>query len=126
MALLKTYNQLFSSVKDLKTLELVTRSSAELAHGFLASKRSGEKKPAVIILDIHLPGMHALTFLDILKSDVRWRNIPIIISAGSKSNAEIALVRSRRACDFLLKPLQTRAVVGKINQALWPRPAGWG
>jgi DNA-binding response OmpR family regulator len=64
--------------------------------------------------------------MDVLKSDARWRNIPILISAALKSNAEIALVRSRQAHDFLLKPLQTKAVVGKIKQALWPRPAGWG
>ncbi|MDB5051057.1 MAG: hypothetical protein JWO30_4128 [Fibrobacteres bacterium] len=126
IALLKTYEQLFSSLEELKSFDLVTRPSAEAALGFLSGKRAGEKKPAVIILGIHVQDLDALTFLDIIKSDFRWRNIPVIISAGSKSNAQIALVRSRQACDFLLKPLQTRAVVGIIERALRPRSAGWG
>jgi CheY-like chemotaxis protein len=68
------------------------------------------ERPALILLDLIMPGMDGLTLLDRLRGDHRFAHVPItILSAGS-------IGRAPRGYPFLRKPVSVEdllAVVAK-------------
>src|SRR5262249_38964904 len=62
-------------------------------HGFdVVRARNGEEglrylhdglRPSVIVLDLVMPVINGLRVLDALASDVRWADIPVIVTSGS-------------------------------------------
>jgi PAS domain S-box-containing protein len=64
--------------------EVVAVDSGEAALG-----RIPQCRPGLIIVDLELPDMNVLTFLQRLRHNAEWRNMPIIgVSAGAISPAE--------------------------------------
>ena len=43
----------------------------------------------IIIMDLHMPEMNGLDFLSNLKSNVKFRNIPIIVMSNSEDDKEL-------------------------------------
>lgn len=53
--------------------------------------------PVAILLDYHMPEMDGLEFLDLLKSDDRFRDIPVfMISGDARLNTAFLLQRGAR------------------------------
>ena len=40
--------------------------------------------PAAIVLDLMMPGMNGLEFLDVLKADPRWSCIPVVVISANR------------------------------------------
>jgi CheY-like chemotaxis protein len=51
----------------------------EAENGRIALQRIAEKKPAAIILDLMMPEMDGFEFVDELRKNEEWRDIPIIV-----------------------------------------------
>jgi CheY-like chemotaxis protein len=60
--------------------------------------------PDAIILDINLPGMNGKELLRILKSNVKFKKIPIIIFSTTSSPSEIREVYELKASWYATKP----------------------
>lgn len=76
-------------------------------------------QPALIVSDIILPKMDGLTLLKKLKSDLKTKNIPVVIltNYGEQKNMKDAF--STGAADFVVKYLATpKEVVEKIKVVL--------
>lgn len=77
----------------------------EAADGEAGLKLARQMRPAVILLDLKMPGMDGLTFCRALRSDPLLRPIPVILISGSKSTPlEQEAVRIG-ARTFLPKPI---------------------
>jgi len=76
---------------------LVVRS-AEAALGKLRTER-----PDAIILDIHLPGMSGLDFLQ--HGEVRESGVPVVVMSGHATEAQALDCLRLGARDFMAKPL---------------------
>lgn len=72
--------------------------------------------PALIILDLVMPGLGGLEFLDVLKSYVRLARIPVIIVSGY-SPAALNLEDGRIAT-FLQKPVDPSALLAAVREHL--------
>jgi CheY-like chemotaxis protein len=87
-------------------LELVTSGRAALA--LLRDRGVEEPLPAVILLDLNLPGYSGLETLADLKADAALRRIPVIVLTTSKSQEEINRCYETGAAAVLNKPLRLR------------------
>lgn len=79
---------------------------AESAEAAISLARSG--KPALIIMDISLPGMDGLTAVRVLKQDSATKDIPVVAltAHAMKGDREKAL---SAGCDgYLTKPIDTK------------------
>lgn len=72
--------------------------------------------PAVIVLDVHLPGTSGLALQTELKT--QGRDTPIIFISGSSQPAEIIEAMKKGALDFLIKPFGLDSLVQAIDLAL--------
>ncbi len=61
-------------------------------------------KPALIMLDLNMPRMNGIQALEILKSDSRLKDIPVIILTTSSEDDIIAETYCKGASSFIRKP----------------------
>jgi len=72
----------------------------------------------LVILDLMLPKMNGLTWLEQLKQDPLRRHIPVIVISGHASSEEAASAIKLGAVDFFEKPLQRDRVRLSVRRAL--------
>ena len=88
-------------------------SAAESAEeGFIAI---AEQKPELILLDISLPGMDGLEFLQKLR---KFSNIPVIILSGKDSNEDQISGLNIGADEYITKPFAPKVLVANIRALL--------
>jgi chemotaxis family two-component system response regulator Rcp1 len=60
--------------------------------------------PDLILLDLNLPTMHGLTFLELVKSDPTLALIPVLVLSSSSAQKDVANSYKRHANGFVTKP----------------------
>lgn len=88
------------------------------ANGALALEAVEVDMPALIILDVMMPGMDGLTFLRELKRKKPDCPVPVIILTGRKGLKPLFELESVKG--FMLKPLDVEDLLKKVNHLLRP------
>lgn len=71
---------------------------------------------AVILLDVHMPGLNGLQTARLIRSRERSRHVPIIFVTAYAQDAEEVLEGYRlKAVDFLFKPVQPEILRAKVS-----------
>jgi response regulator RpfG family c-di-GMP phosphodiesterase len=84
-----------------------------------ALKVTLQKDIDLIILDVQMPGMDGFEVSQILKSNKRTRNIPIIfVTAESRERKLMMKGYDEGAVDYLFKPLDPEIVKAKVTVLL--------
>ena len=65
--------------------------------------------PDLIFLDMNMPLMNGLTFLQKIKASATLKHIPVIIYSTSDEPHEISMARSMGAVDFITKPTDRKS-----------------
>jgi len=68
-----------------------------------------EEMPALILMDISLPGMDGLTATSILKNDPQTQDIPIVALTAHAMKGDEAKALQAGCCGYLTKPIDTRS-----------------
>jgi PAS domain S-box-containing protein len=74
--------------------------------------------PDVILLDVMMPGMDGLKVCQRLKTDKRWRHIPIILVTALDGKEDLALGLAAGADDFLSKPVNGLELRARVRSML--------
>lgn len=83
------------------------------------SKIQSGWRPAVVLLDLKLPGLDGLEILDLIKQ--HDPTIEVIMLTGHGSTASGIAGMQRGLFDYLMKPVEIGELVAKINLALEKR-----
>lgn len=95
------------------------------AEGFsVETARSGEegievarrKRPAVILLDIMMPGLDGWETLERLKTDDATGEIPVVIFSARELNRGNSVTRDRGAQEFVRKPFEPGQLVDVVRK----------
>ena len=97
-------------VKGYKTIESETAEE-----GF---KLALEKSPALILMDIQLPGMDGITVLKQLKADETTRNIPVIAVTASAMTYKRQTMLAEGFDGYQSKPMSVKDFLGEIERVL--------
>ena len=73
------------------------------------------KKPDVILLDVHMPGMDGYGVAQALGQNEDTSGIPLIIVTGLSTNADRVRGLKAGAVDFLSKPLDSAMLMAKVS-----------
>lgn len=65
-------------------------------------------RPALILLDINMPGMDGFAVLEVLKADPRLAGIPVVAVSANAMASDIERGRVAGFSDYLTKPLDVR------------------
>ena len=77
-----------------------------------------QNPPAVILLDLLLPGMNGFELCRRLRNEVLTRTTPIVIVSAKASEHEKAVGFESGVDDYIVKPFSIRDVVARISSLL--------
>jgi two-component system, cell cycle response regulator DivK len=100
---------------DLSGVELVWVTTAEEA-----LKIAAGLQPALILMDLRLPGMDGLEAIRRLRSDAATAEIPIWAVTASAMVGDEKLALTIGAQAYITKPIQSKALAQRLREALIP------
>jgi two-component system phosphate regulon response regulator PhoB len=120
-----------SDILELLTYNL-TREGYEvtaLSNGEQALQLIPRKKPALILLDLMLPGVGGLEICRLLKAKPETARIPIIMVTAKGEETDVVVGLEVGADDYIAKPFSLRVLMARIHSVLRrrekePLPAG--
>jgi DNA-binding response OmpR family regulator len=99
------------------TLERYGYDNAHHAiNGEEAMRYVEERKPALMLLDLNLPGMSGWQVLDALKE--RHGELPVIVTTAQSDSANRVVGKLQNVFKYLVKPFSPQDLVKTIDAAL--------
>ncbi|MDO1514135.1 response regulator [Maribacter confluentis] len=104
-----------------------TVSKLNLKHSIIEAKngeealeylKSGKKLPDIILLDLNMPRMNGIEFLNILKNDEILCYLPTIILTTSENRADLLKCYQAGIAGYVIKPLKYEDYQFKLNAVL--------
>jgi CheY-like chemotaxis protein len=97
---------------DARLIELAFKKSglpaqitvAENAEDGMTMLRGNAGRPDLVFLDLNLPSMHGLKFLEIVKGDPGLSAIPVVVLSSSSAQKDVTDSYNRHANGFVTKP----------------------
>ena len=86
-----------------------------------ALRQLDELRPELLILDLSLPGVGGVQFLEQLRASVIWKTMPVIVVSGDPG--KLGIVKGQPNVVTLTKPFDVSVLVTEIERALGPPPA---
>lgn len=85
-----------------------------VSDGYAAQARLAQVVPAVVVLDLHIPGPSGATIFDLLRGDARFAKTRTIVSTADANEAE--LLRDRADIVLLkpVSPIQLRELASRL------------
>lgn len=95
--------------------EIIETKNGEEALAFL---RSDKSLPDIILLDLNMPKMNGLEFLNILKEDKVLKYLPTIVLSTSSNQKDILACYKTGIAGYIIKPLKYEDYVLKLRSLL--------
>lgn len=76
--------------------------------------------PALIVLDIDLPGEMSLPFLQALREDLHFDTVPVVAIAWSEEDYAAQWLERVGLSALVPKPLRFEELVGLVDRLCWP------
>jgi two-component system phosphate regulon response regulator PhoB len=86
--------------------------------GATALVKVRNESPALVILDLMLPGMSGLEICKLLKGDAATRHIPVIMLTAKAEEVDKIVGLELGADDYVTKPFSPRELILRINRSL--------
>ncbi len=83
-----------------------------------ALTKARAKLPALIILDLMLPGIDGLEVCKKLKSDSKTESIPIIMLTAKSEETDIVTGLELGAQDYITKPFSPKVLIARVRRIL--------
>lgn len=95
--------------------KIVKASNGEEALDIL---NSGEKLPDIILLDLNMPRMSGIEFLEVVKDDIILQYLPTIILTTSENRADLLRCYQLGIAGYVIKPLKYEDYESKMKLLL--------
>lgn len=86
--------------------------------GSFAALTAAKEKPALILLDLMLPGLDGLEVCRRLKADAKTRTIPIIMLTAKGEESDKVLGLGLGADDYVTKPFGLKELLARVQAVL--------
>jgi two-component system chemotaxis response regulator CheY len=104
-------------------LDVLGHEAVQAGHGIEALERLGsESDISLILLDWNMPEMNGIEFLRTIKTDDRFRDIPVIMLTTESERRKMIEAIEAGARHYLTKPFQPETLATKILQCVGDSP----
>ncbi len=101
-----------------KLLKKVGLDVIVASNGVEALEQVQSKSPALVVLDILMPGMNGYEVCQRLKSDEKTQNLPILIYSGQEKEFHSKHDHQRQADAYLSKLCHPQDLINTVHQLL--------
>ena len=111
--------ELFEAAVTQAGLQVRVVHAADAAHAVLRLNRRGRYDgiplPALIVLDLGLPGFNGRALIHVIRRAYGVREIPIVVLTGSRRPEDHARCREWGANEFVVKPEDPAGLLGLVR-----------
>ncbi len=93
--------------------ELIVAANGRIALDILESRQTSN--PCIVLLDINMPIMNGLEFLEKLKNYKCLQQIPVVMLTSSKEEKDILKCYQAGIAGYMIKPIQYEHFVKSID-----------
>ena len=86
----------------------------EYLRGTGAYAKDGPSRPALVLLDINMPGMKGTEVLRILRDDPALKNLPVIMLTSSNADRDVLASFEGGAHSYINKPISMSALLDSL------------
>ena len=83
-----------------------------------ALAKARNEHPDLIILDVMLPKIDGFKVCRMLKSDEKFKHIPIILLSARTQDSDVEVGKQQGADAYITKPFQQEILLGKVRELL--------
>ena len=94
--------------------------------GNSALELARKENPQLVLLDLMLPGLDGYRVLKLLKSDERYRQIPILVITARADVADLTQAMECGADGCLVKPLKLDVLLNRVDTLIGKERQGNG
>jgi len=105
--------KLVRDVLRVKGFETIEAGTAEAGIELAAAR-----KPALILMDIQLPGMNGIDALKVLRADPETAAIPVVAVTASVMQQDRTLITEAGFDGYIGKPINIKEFLESVNHAL--------
>jgi CheY-like chemotaxis protein len=113
------------NVKNLKLVRDVLQfhgyATLEAETGEAGVALAREQRPALILMDVQLPGMDGRATLKVLKADASTRHIPVIALTSFAMKGDRESLLAEGFDDYMAKPIEIKELPKVVERALHGR-----
>ena len=91
---------------------------SEAENGSEGLETMKKTKPDIIFLDISMPVMSGLEFLEIIKLDPEYSKIPVLVLTAHNDRGTIQKIIQLGVSDYILKPIDPSKTFDRIQQLI--------
>ena len=80
--------------------------------------QTGLKRPYIVLLDLNMPRMNGIEFLEEVRQDVTLADTPVFVLTTSDHRQDVQAAHRRNVCGYIVKPLERREMMealGMVN-----------
>ncbi len=77
-----------------------------------------EQAPAVLVLDIRLPGMSGWDLLEAMAADAALAAVPVVVMTASVTNVRFGEISYTNVVQWLVKPVSVHELIHAVKKAL--------
>ena len=110
---------------DPNVLHSISWVLREQGYDVCTAKRSSQlleemtlQAPDLLLLDIQMPDNDGYAMLSIIKSDERWRDIPVLMVSSQSPEEATERTLGLGAADFIKKPFKPRELIARVQAQL--------
>jgi len=100
------------------TLERQGYAVEEASNGHEALTKVAEVHPDLVLLDLMMPSMNGIEFLEHVKNDVALRDMPIVVLTAVADRWQVHKYLDMGVTDYLLKPFTASTLLDRVRRAL--------
>jgi len=93
--------------------EVVHRTNGEEALEYLRAQEN--ERPCFIFLDLNMPRMNGIEFLEVIKSDNNLKKIPVVVLTTSDSEKDVVESFELGVAGYMVKPADYKKFVESIR-----------
>ena len=79
-------------------------------------KKAQEERPALVLLNVMMPGMDGLEVLRKLRATEATRNTPVVMLTAKRESKFIFKCQALRATDYLMKPCDSKELLATVRK----------
>ena len=107
-----------SLLEDIFALDDISARLVSVETGEEALNRAFELQPALILMDLRLPGIDGLETTQILKRNPRTKDIPVWAITAYAMNGDEERARAAGCCEYITKPVRALDLANRLRTFL--------
>ncbi|UXM85009.1 response regulator transcription factor [Methanococcus aeolicus] len=106
---------LIKIILELNNYEVIMASGGHEALNLL---KNMQELPDLILLDIMMPEISGWDVLNIMKSNKKWKKIPVIILTALAQEKDIKIGMEKQVDGYITKPFEKKYLLEQVNELI--------